>query len=186
MLHYNKNSLQAIIMTGLFTALIYLGIFIFRIPIPALVGRPFIHFGNTLAILAVLFLGLRNGALAGIIGLGGFDILNGYALTSWLTMLEVALVALVVSFLLKSFNYNDNKKNIIIIAIAAGTLKILTSYCTSIIEALMVGTSFNTAVVASFLSLPATVINSISTAICVPLLYFLLKRIFNTINQRRN
>ncbi|WP_311406735.1 ECF transporter S component [Liquorilactobacillus uvarum] len=186
MLHYNKNSLQAIIMTGLFTALIYLGIFIFRIPIPALVGRPFIHFGNTLAILAVLFLGLRNGALAGIIGLGGFDILNGYALTSWLTMLEIAVVALVVSFLLNIFNYNDSKKNIIIIAIVAGALKIFTSYCTSIVEALMVGTSFNAAVVASFLSLPATVINSISTAICVPLLYFLLKRIFKIIEKRRN
>ncbi|KRL02363.1 ECF transporter S component [Liquorilactobacillus capillatus] len=186
MLHYNKNSLQAIIMTGLFTALIYLGIFIFRIPIPALVGRPFIHFGNTLAILAVLFLGLRNGALAGVIGLGGFDILNGYALTSWLTMLEITVVAVVVSLLLKAFDYNDSKQNIIIIAIIAGTLKIGTSYCTSIIEALMVGTTFKTAIVASFFSLPATVINSISTAICVPLLYFLLKQIFSSIRRRHN
>ncbi|GAJ26981.1 substrate-specific component [Liquorilactobacillus sucicola DSM 21376 = JCM 15457] len=186
MLHYNKNSLQAIIMTGLFTALIYLGIFIFRIPIPALVGRPFIHFGNTLAILAVLFLGLRNGALAGIIGLGGFDILNGYALTSWLTMLEIAIVAIVVSSIMKLMRYNDSKRNITIIAVAAGALKIITSYCTSIAEALMVGTSFKAAIVASFFSLPATVINSISTAICVPLLYFLLKRIFKTIGRRHS
>lgn len=172
------NSLRSIILTGLFAAIIYLGIFILRIPIPALVGRPFIHFGNTLAALAILFLGFRNGALAGIIGLGGFDILNGYAATSWLTMLEVLVVAVVIEGIYRVFHYQDSKKYIIMIAIAAGATKIITSYCVSIVEALMVGTAFKTALVASFLSLPATVINSISTAICVPILYFLAKKIF--------
>ncbi|WP_034993298.1 ECF transporter S component [Liquorilactobacillus vini] len=172
------NSLRSIILTGLFAAIIYLGIFILRIPIPALVGRPFIHFGNTLAALAILFLGFRNGALAGIIGLGGFDILNGYAATSWLTMLEVLVVAVVIEGIYRVFHYQDSKKYIIMIAIAAGATKIVTSYCVSIVEALMVGTAFKTALVASFLSLPATVINSISTAICVPILYFLAKKIF--------
>ncbi|KRM86313.1 ECF transporter S component [Liquorilactobacillus vini] len=172
------NSLRSIILTGLFAAIIYLGIFILRIPIPALVGRPFINFGNTLAALAILFLGFRNGALAGIIGLGGFDILNGYAATSWLTMLEVLVVAVVIEGIYRVFHYQDSKKYIIMIAIAAGATKIVTSYCVSIVEALMVGTAFKTALVASFLSLPATVINSISTAICVPILYFLAKKIF--------
>ena len=81
-----KNSLRAIILTGLFAAIIYIGIWVLRIPVPAMVGKPFIHFGNTLTAVAILFLGFRNGMLAGIIGLGGFDILNGYASTSWLTM----------------------------------------------------------------------------------------------------
>lgn len=180
----NQNSLRAIILTGLFAAIIYIGIWVLRIPIPAMVGRPFIHFGNTLTAVAILALGLRNGMLAGIIGLGGFDILNGYAATSWLTMLEVVIVALVISGLFKAFNYEDSKKNIIILAIVAGVTKIFTSYCTSIVEALMAGTVFKVAVVASFFSLPATVINSISTAICTPLLYFFLKRIFEVTNKR--
>jgi uncharacterized membrane protein len=177
-LRKEQNSLRSIVLTGLFAAIIYLGIFILRIPIPALVGRPFIHFGNTLTALAILFLGFRNGALAGIIGLGGFDILNGYAATSWLTMLEVLVVALVIESLYRAFGYQDTKQNIILIAVAAGVTKIFTSYCVSIVEALMVGTVFKTALVASFLSLPATVINSISTAICVPILYFLFRKIF--------
>ena len=180
----NQNSLRAIILTGLFAAIIYIGIWVLRIPIPAMVGRPFIHFGNTLTAVAILTLGLRNGMLAGIIGLGGFDILNGYAATSWLTMLEVVIVALVISGLFKAFNYEDSKKNIIILAIVAGVTKVFTSYCTSIVEALMAGTVFKVAVVASFFSLPATVINSISTAICTPLLYFFLKRIFEVTNKR--
>jgi uncharacterized membrane protein len=136
------NSLKSIIFTGLFAAIIYLGIFILRIPIPAMVGRPFIHFGNTLAALAVLFLGFRNGTLAGIIGLGGFDILNGYAATSWLTMLEVIIVASIIELLFRFFKYQDKQKQIAIIALAAGIAKIFTSYCTSIIEALMIGTNF--------------------------------------------
>ncbi|WP_192944732.1 ECF transporter S component [Ligilactobacillus agilis] len=180
----NQNSLRAIVLTGLFAAIIYIGVWVLRIPIPAMVGRPFIHFGNTLTAVAILTLGLRNGMLAGIIGLGGFDILNGYAATSWLTMLEVVIVALVISGLFKAFNYQDSRRNIIILAIGAGVTKIFTSYCTSIVEALMAGTVFKVALVASFFSLPATVINSISTAICTPLLYFFLKRILQAVTKR--
>ena len=180
----NQNSLRAIVLTGLFAAIIYIGIWVLRIPIPAMVGRPFIHFGNTLTAVAILTLGLRNGMLAGIIGLGGFDILNGYAATSWLTMLEVVIVALVISGLFKAFNYQDSRRNIIILAIVAGVTKIFTSYCTSIVEALMAGTVFKVALVASFFSLPATVINSISTAICTQLLYFFLKRILQAVTKR--
>ena len=97
----DKNSLQALIFTGLFAAIIYIGIWVLRISVPAMVGRPFIHFGNTLTAVAILYLGYRNGMIAGIIGLGGFDLLNGYAATSWLTMLEVVVVATVLSLFLK-------------------------------------------------------------------------------------
>jgi uncharacterized membrane protein len=95
-------------------------------------------------------------------------------------MLEVIIVASIIELLFRFFKYQDKQKQIAIIALAAGITKIFTSYCTSIIEALMIGTNFKTAIVASFLSLPATVINSISTAICVPILYFLIKRILLT------
>ena len=36
------NSLQSLIFTGLFAAIIYIGIWVLRIPVPAMVGRPFI------------------------------------------------------------------------------------------------------------------------------------------------
>ena len=171
----NENSLVSIIMTSLFAAIIYLGVWVLRIPVPALVGRPFIHFGNTLTAVAILYLGYRNGMLAGIIGLGGFDLLNGYAATSWLTMLEVVVVASVLTAVYKGMHYQDSKRNIIILGIIAGVTKIFTTYCVSIVEALMVGTSLNVALVSSFVSLPATIINSISTAICTPILYFAVR-----------
>ena len=40
----DKNSLQALIFTGLFEAIIYIVIWVIRIPLPAMLGRPFIQF----------------------------------------------------------------------------------------------------------------------------------------------
>ncbi len=154
-----------------------------RIPIPAMVGRPFIHFGNPLMVLAILFLGGRLGGFAAVVGLGGFDLLNGYAATSWLTALEAIVMAIVVSALVKAFKHQDKPQYIITIAIVAGLTKIVTSYLTGIVEALMVGTILKTAVVGAFLSLPATVINSIATAIIVPILYFMLRPLFKRFNS---
>ena len=180
------NSLQSLIFTGLFAVIIYIGIWVLRIPVPAMVGRPFIHFGNTLTAVAILYLGYRNGMIAGVIGLGGFDLLNGYAATSWLTMLEVVVVATVLTAVYRGMNYRDSKKNIIILGIIAGVTKIFTTYCVSIVEALMVGTSLRVAYIGAFVSLPATVINSISTAICTPILYFALKDVVKAIMKKAN
>ncbi|WEV41146.1 ECF transporter S component [Lactobacillus sp. ESL0684] len=178
-----KNSLTALTMTGMFAAIIYIGIWILRFPIPAIVGRPFIHFGNTLTVVAILFLGSRNGIIAGLIGLGGFDILNGYAATSWLTMIQVIILGLVVDGLFRLAKYHDTKKNITIIAVVAGITKLITSYLASIVEALMVGTSFKVAIISSFFSQTATVINSISTAIMVPIIYFFVRKIYHSIKR---
>lgn len=175
MLRKQKDSLAAIVLTGLFAAIIYLGIWVLRIPLPALVGKPFIHFGNTLTAVAILTLGMRNGMLAGVIGLGGFDILNGYATTSWLTMLEVVVVAVVICGVWRAFSYAPTPKVIIMLAIVAGVTKLFTSYGTNVIEALMAGTSIKTAVVASFFSLLATLINSVSTAIFTPIIFAAVK-----------
>ncbi|WP_125982216.1 ECF transporter S component [Loigolactobacillus iwatensis] len=179
-----KNSLRAVIFTGLFAAIIFIGISVLRIPVPALVGRPFIHFGNALTVLAILFLGARNGAIAGAVGLGGFDLLNGYAATSWLTVLEVLVIALVVHTTYRLFKFDDRTSHIVTIGIVAGVTKIFTSYLVSIVEALMAGTLFKVAVVSAFFSLPATVINSISTAIIVPILYYLLRGAFRATGNR--
>lgn len=106
-----ENSLVSIIMTGLFAAIIYLGVWVLPIPVPALVGRPFIHFGNTLTAVAILYLGYRNGMLAGIIGLRGFDLLTGYAATSWVSMLERAIVASVLPAECRGRRYRHTDAN---------------------------------------------------------------------------
>ena len=47
-------STKKIVMTAFFAAIIYLGIQSFRIPLPAAVGTPFLHFGHIFVMLAVI------------------------------------------------------------------------------------------------------------------------------------
>lgn len=178
------SNLRKLILTGLFAAIIFIGISLLRIPLPALVGKPFIHFGNTLMVLAILFLGGPYGFVASAIGLGGFDLLNGYAATSWLTVLECAVMAVVVSSLFKALRDKQGllgTKQIVTISVLAGITKVITSYLVTVVEALMVGTSFNIAVVASFFSLLSAAINAVSLAIIVPILYFALRGAFKRV-----
>ncbi|WP_125706592.1 ECF transporter S component [Lacticaseibacillus daqingensis] len=177
----HAHRLRRLIMTGLMAAIIFIGISLLRIPLPALVGRPFIHFGNPLMILAILWLGGGYGFVAGAIGLGGFDLLNGYAATSWLTVLEVAVMAVVLTQASRALKLPDHPRRIVAIGVIGGLTKLVTSYLVGIVEALMVGTKATVAMVAAFLSLPATAINSVATAIIVPVLYLAL----NALVRRR-
>ncbi len=175
--NYADSTVSSIVLVGLFAAIIYLGIQFFRIPLPAAVGAPFIHFGNSLVVLAVLFLGLKRGAIAGSIGLGIFDVLNGYAAEAPIIIIEVVVVAFIVTKTFALLKRDDSKiSNITIVAVAAGLTKIALSFVEGLIKLLVAGSSFGPAAVNSFISLPATAINSVSTVIIVSLLYFPIKK----------
>ncbi|MFD1392475.1 ECF transporter S component [Lacticaseibacillus jixianensis] len=180
----NPHRTQKLIFTALFAAIIYIGIWVLRIPLPAIVGRPFIHFGNPLMILAIILLGGGWGFVAGAIGLGGFDVLNGYAATSWLTVSEVAVMAIVVTLLIKALKLRDHPGRIVVVGIVAGATKVVTSYLVGVSEALMVGTSLNVAIGAAFASLLAAVINAVAAAVIVPLLYLALRPVFDRMRAR--
>ena len=81
-----RAPLAQTVMIALFAALSYLSLLIFRIPYPAPVGQPFLHFGNAVVILASLLLGGWQGGLAGSIGMGFYDLSFGYGLASLKTV----------------------------------------------------------------------------------------------------
>lgn len=183
----NQIKTYDLVLTGLFAAITFVGIQVFRIPLPAAVGAPFIHFGNSLVVLSVLLLGFKYGAIAGAMGLGIFDLLNGYASTAIFTVIEAVIVAAVVSSVFNLLKRNDKKAStIIIVATCAGIVKLITSYIEGIILLSIAGTSFKVASVASFTSLYATLINSISTVILVSLLYYPMKKIMERSLNRMN
>lgn len=72
------SEIKSIVVTAFFAAVIFLGIQIFRVPLPAAVGTPFVHFGHIFVVLAILLLGTKRSMIAGVIGLILFDIINGY------------------------------------------------------------------------------------------------------------
>ena len=72
------EKVKTMVITAIFAAITFLGIQAFRIPLPAAVGTPFVHFGHIFVVMGVLLQGGRRGAVSGTIGLVLFDILNGY------------------------------------------------------------------------------------------------------------
>lgn len=74
----NDNKVKNLVITAFFTAITFLGIQSFRIPLPAAVGTPFLHFGHIFVVMGLLLQGGKRGAVSGTLGLTIFDMLNGY------------------------------------------------------------------------------------------------------------
>ena len=47
----NDNKVKNLVITAFFTAITFLGIQSFRIPLPAAVGTPFLHFGHIFVVM---------------------------------------------------------------------------------------------------------------------------------------
>ena len=50
----NDNKVKNLVITAFFTAITFLGIQSFRIPLPAAVGTPFLHFGHIFVVMGLL------------------------------------------------------------------------------------------------------------------------------------
>ena len=107
-----------------YSALIFISVQFLRIPL----GAQFVHFGNALVVIAVLLFGSRIAALVASIGLGLFDVLNGYAAEVWITILESLIVCLVLQFVFEKLLHSDTKtRNVIIVGIVAAITKIISN-----------------------------------------------------------
>lgn len=72
------TSTRTIVLIGLFAAICYVSLY-FLIPIPSPVGSPFLHMGNMFVILASLLFNGYIGGISGSLGMGLFDLMNGFA-----------------------------------------------------------------------------------------------------------
>ena len=63
------SNVMSVVMTAFFAAVIFLGIQSFRIPLPAAVGTPFLHFGHIFVMLSIVCLGGKRSAVSGVLGL---------------------------------------------------------------------------------------------------------------------
>ena len=87
----NKRLLLEITLIGVLSALSYIGVMI-HIPIPSPLGKPFIHLGNLIVILASLIFGGLIGGISGSVGMGLYDILAGYDIWSIIRTIVLKLI----------------------------------------------------------------------------------------------
>ncbi len=173
----SKSQTKALVVTAFFAALIYLGIQSFRIPLPAAVGTPFVHFGHIFIMLAVVLLGTGGSMAAGVIGLLLFDLLNGYmhAIPNvFVSTILNCLVAGTVFTLLKARAGGEGKKELtaaVASAAAYGLSNVVIDFVWSTCQLVLLGSDLRAALVAELSSIPATIINALFTVVGIALLY---------------
>ena len=177
-----QTKLRSIVMTAFFAAIVFIGIQAFRIPLPAAVGTPFLHFGHIFVVLAILILGPRRSAIAGVAGLVIFDILNGYVQSIpnvFVTTLVKCLVTGSIFLALKKKAENNSRKEYIFAVICAaiyGICSIVLDFLWSSAELILAGSSVQAALAAEATAIPATIINAVFTVVGTAILYLPVKR----------
>lgn len=162
---------------SLYSALIVIAVQFLRIPL----GGQFVHLGNALVVVGVLIYGSKRGALVASIGLGIFDVLNGYATEVWITILESLIVCLVLHFVYeRGLKAKDRPANIISVGILAAVTKIILNFVKyTIRNSLISAMPISAAMLTALGEIGGTFGTALVTIVAVPLLYPVLKRISN-------
>ncbi|MCI5869673.1 MAG: ECF transporter S component [Dorea sp.] len=178
---------KAMVVTAFFAAITFLGIQSFRIPLPAAIGTPFVHFGHIFVVMGVLLQGGKRGAVSGTFGLIIFDILNGYLQDVPQVFIETVVKCLIVGaifMILKKKAQGDKKKEYgyaIICAVIYGCMNIVIELVMGTIRMMILGSGFAAAVAGSVASIPATVINAVFMIIAIAVLYQPVKSIYRRV-----
>lgn len=183
----NRAQIKQVVVTAFFAAMIFLGIQSFRIPLPAAVGTPFVHFGHIFTVLAVVCLDIKGVTAAGVLGLILFDDINGYthAIPNVLvsTILNCVLSGLVYAGLKKKAAGVSKKEYRAGVMAAAvyGVSNVVIDFVWSTCQLVIVGSSLPAALAAEVTAIPATIINSVFTVISISLLYVPVKGAFKRV-----
>jgi len=173
----NTANVKSIVITAFFAAIIFLGIQAFRIPLPAAAGTPFLHFGHIFVMLAVLCLGPVRSAIAGVLGLVIFDLLNGYvqAIPNVFcsTIIKCLLVGIIFVALKKRADGSYKKEYLFAVVCAGiyGITNIIVDFIFSAAELVIAGSTLSAALAAEITAIPATIINAVFTVIGITILY---------------
>lgn len=183
----NDSKIKSMVMVAVFATITFLGIQSFRIPMPAAVGTPFVHFGHIFVVMGVLLLGGRRGAVSGTLGLVIFDLLNGFVQDIPQVFIETIVKCLVIGALMGYFKKragDDQKKEYIgavVCACVYALMNIVIEFGMGIVKMMILGSGFSAALLGSASSIPATVINAVFMAIAVSVIYVPVRSIFRKV-----
>lgn len=172
-----QDNVKAMVITAIFAAITFLGIQAFRIPMPAAIGTPFVHFGHIFVVMGVLLQGGKRGAASGTIGLVLFDVLNGYMQDIPQVFIETLVKCLIVGAIfaiLKRKAEKDGKKEYIAAVVCAflyGCMNVAIEFVMGIVKMMLLGSGFAAAAAGSAASIPATVINAVFMIVAIVIIY---------------
>ncbi|HEL0691197.1 TPA: ECF transporter S component [Streptococcus equi subsp. zooepidemicus] len=167
---------------SLFAALIFISVELLRIP----VGAQFIHLGNALVVVAVLLYGARRAALVAAIGLGLFDMINGYAAVVWITVLEALVVCYLLHVIYEKLLKSVDKPMIIVaIGLLAAAVKLVMNLVKySLIAYFGAQLPLSVALWAALGKIGGSLGTALVTVIAVPLLYPVFKQLRQAVKKQ--
>ena len=183
----NKAQIKSLVMTAFFAAIVYLGIQMFRIPLPAAVGTPFLHFGHIFVMLAVSCLGPVRSTVAGVLGLIIFDVVNGYIQAIPNVLFSTIVKCLVVGVIFLAFKnkFEGSPKKIyscaVICAAIYGVTNIVLDFVWNTVELVIMGSGLQAALMAELASIPATIINAVFTVVGIAIMYYPVTKAYKLI-----
>lgn len=178
------RKIKNLVSMAFFTAITFLGIQAFRIPVPAVVGTPFIHFGHVFVVMGMLLQGGKKGAVTGTAGLVIFDLLNGYVQAMPQVFVETIVKCLFVGAVFDMFrreNGADQKKEYkgaVVCSVLYAFLNILIEWAMGVAGLVITGSGWQAAIAASTASIPATVFNAVFMVVAVAVLYIPIKKVY--------
>ncbi len=180
----NKNSHQRLLdvtFISLFAALCYIALTVFFFP----VGPMFVHFGNLIVVLASLLIGGWQGGLAGSIGMGLYDILNGHADSSPKTFILKFLIGFTVGlvFTLLSKKLKSRTLCATIGALCGMVVNLAGEILWKTVQYTLAGTTLNAAFVTSLLSQSSTLLNAVIAVIGGVALFKVLEKPFQGLKK---
>ncbi len=171
---------------GIFAAIIYLTVAFFKIP----VGPQMVHLGNAMVVVGALVFGVKKGTLSAAIGLFLFDVTHGWAAVAWITVLESVIVCIMIYiFFERLMQKKDAFINVAAIGIIAAITKIVLNLLkyTFLYGMMTQGLEFAPALSMAVAKITGTFGSAILTAVMVPILYPVIKRIttqvYGQVNQ---
>lgn len=166
-----SKATKYIVTTALFAALIFLSVSFFKIEVAP---RTMVHMGNAMVVVSFLVLGTHYAMIAATVGLGVFDVLNGYLSSVHFIILESVIVVAVLGVVFNLLKKRDTLLNVAILGVVAGLVKIIVVFVRYYITyTLTVGN--DTVLTLTLTRLSNTLITAGVTAIAVPILYFAVK-----------
>ncbi len=176
----SKNLID-ICLIGLFAALCYVSLMLFFFP----VGPMFIHFGNLLVVLAALLIGGWQGGLAGSIGMGLYDLLNGHADSSPKTFLLKFLIGLTVGLVYTWLKrkFSSKTASAIIGAVCGMLVNLIGEIAWKTVQYMVMGMKLPLAFNTSVLAQASTAVNAVIAIIFGVALFRVLEKPFNKLKK---
>lgn len=179
------DRIKITVVTAFFAAITFLGIQSFRIPLPAAVGTPFVHFGHIFVVTGVLLQGSKRGAVSGTFGLILFDILNGFVQDIPQVFIETIVKCLVIgaifAVLKRKADGDKNKEytGAVICAVIYGCMNIVIELVMGAVKMMLLGSGFQAAVLGSAMSVPAAAINAVFMVVTIVVFYRPVKKLYS-------